>query len=104
MSWREFTKKGMNRVLPHKFFGRKERLVWRIITLSVSNPWITLPGPSKWWSGYSEADFRKYWDVPSGKTFEEIVNLSYVLFTNQEAPENVVEIINKVQGIQKMYQ
>ena len=85
MSWKKMIKKKIDKIPPHKYFSKEDRLVWRILMLSTSTPWLTLPGPAEWWENYPAKHFQRYWDIPSGKNFAEIIILANTLLTKKQA-------------------
>jgi len=94
---------GMYQVLPHQFFTTEEQVAWKIMLLTLQEDWIMLPGPARWWEGYSEEDFQKYWDVPVEADFQEIAELACTIFMNCEAPENAEEIMDRIQILALKY-
>ena len=100
MPWREFVKKNID--TPHRIFTREEWLIWQVMALTVPTIWITLPGPAEWWVDYSEKNFQKYWDMPTGTHFKEVVELAHTLFTNPKPSENAAEVVEKIQVLWKI--
>ena len=101
-SWKAFIRKGMHKIPPHEYFTAQERLIWKVMASLLPKAWITLPGPAKWWEKYPENAFQKHWDIPSGKRFEECVQLMYTLFTYPDAPKNAERIVEEIQALQNI--
>ena len=94
---------GIYQVQPHQYFTMKKQVAWKIMWLNLQEDWIMLPGPARWWEGYSEEDFQKYWDVPVEADFQKIAELACIIFMNCEASEDAEEIMNRIQTLALKY-
>lgn len=79
-----------------KIFLKEERAAWSILRCICPNKWVTLPGPSDWWEGYSHQYFRKFWGFISREEARELYQLGVYITKNNQVPEDAAEIMEKL--------